>query len=107
MIARDSPLPSQLAALRQRLGGDWPSRAGRFRYLYRGHPSPVGRCPGGDGTPRSAEGPDVFAPVATLLPEIDGARFALASLSMAAGESHLHVIGGGCLPEPADRYEHN
>jgi hypothetical protein len=46
-------------------------------------------------------------PVAHLLPEVDGARFALAGLSMADGESHLHVVGSGRLPEPADQYEHN
>jgi hypothetical protein len=49
----------------------------------------------------------VFAPVAQLLPEVDAARFALAGLSTADGESHLHVIGSGHLPEPADRYDHN
>jgi hypothetical protein len=47
---------------------------------------------------------DMFAPLGRLLPDVDGARLALAGLSTAAGESHLHVISSG-LPRPARRYQ--
>jgi hypothetical protein len=40
------------------------------------------------------------------LPDVDGARFALAGLSSAGGESHLHVVGSGMAPL-ADRYQWN
>jgi hypothetical protein len=109
LIARDSPLPSQLAALCRRLGGDWPSRSGSSASSAASAeiPAPWASVLAGYSTPRSAAVPEAFAPVAHLLPGVDGARFALAGLSMADGESHLHVIGSGRLPEPADRYEHN
>jgi hypothetical protein len=109
VIAQDSPLPSQLAALYRRLGGDWPTRTGppASATATAEIPAPWASVLAGYSTPRSAEVPEVFAPVAQLLPEIDGARFALAGLSITAGESHLHVIGSGHLPTPADRYEHN
>jgi hypothetical protein len=109
VIAQDSPLPSQLAALYRRLGGDWPTRTGppASSAATAEIPAPWASVLAGYSTPRSAEVPEVFAPVAQLLPEIDGTRFALAGLSITAGESHLHVIGSGHLPTPADRYEHN
>ena len=45
-------------------------------------------------------------PFAATLPEVDGARLALAGLSTAAGESHLHVVSRG-LPPLADRFAYN
>ena len=50
--------------------------------------------------------PELFAPLAVLLPDVDGAWFALAGLSSAAGESHLHVVCIG-LPTLADRFAYN
>jgi hypothetical protein len=65
--------------------------------------------PGKNGTataPVPADGPEAFASLAGILPDVDGARFALAGLSMAAGESHLHVVSSG-MPQLADRFAHN
>jgi hypothetical protein len=106
-IAADSPLPGQLAAVVRRLGGIWPSSTGPPASPAAEIPAPWSSVLAGDNTPQPPEVPELFAPVAHLLPEVDGARFALAGLSSIDGESHLHVIGSGRLPEPADRYEHN
>jgi hypothetical protein len=57
-------------------------------------------------TPVPGVGPEVFARLATVLPDVDGARFALAGLSAAAGESHLHVVSSG-LPELTGRLARN
>ena len=48
----------------------------------------------------------MFAPLPCILPDVDGARFALAGLSMTAGESHLHVVASG-MPQLADRFAHD
>ena len=48
----------------------------------------------------------MFAPLACIFPDVDGARFALAGLSTAAGESHLHVVSSG-MPRLADRFADN
>ena len=45
-------------------------------------------------------------PVYCTPPEVDGARFALAGLSTAAGESHLHVISSG-MPPLAERFAYD
>jgi hypothetical protein len=37
----------------------------------------------------------VFVPLADVLPDVDGVRFALAGLSMAACETYLHVVSSG------------
>ena len=102
-IAAGSPVPGQLAALCQRLGAaghgitvppaaeipaQWASVLAR-----RDAPVPARR-------------PEVFAPLPCILPDVDGARFALAGLSMAAGESHLHVVSSG-MPQLADRFAHD
>jgi hypothetical protein len=102
-IAADSPVPGQLAALCQRLGASghritvpaaaeipaqWASVL-----AHRAAPVPAG-------------GPEVFAPLACILPDVDGAQFALAGLSTAAGESHLYVISCG-MPQLTDRFAHN
>ncbi len=48
----------------------------------------------------------MFTPLACILPDVDGARFAVAGLSTAAGESHLHVVSSG-MPQLADRFAYN
>ena len=102
-IAADSPVPGQLAALCQRLGA-----AGHDITV-----PPAAQIPAQwasviaqRGTPVPADGPEVFAPLAGVLPDVDGTRFALAGLSTAAGESHLHVVSSG-MPQLADRFAYN
>ncbi len=56
--------------------------------------------------PVPADGPDACAPLACVLPDVDGARFALAGLSTAAGESYLHVVSNG-MPQLMDRFDRN
>ena len=102
-IAPDSPVPGQLAALCRRLGG-----AGHGITI-----PPATRIPAPwasvlahrDG-PAVADGPEVFAPLACVSPDVDGAQFALAGLSTAGGESYLHVVGKGMAPL-ADRFAWN
>ena len=100
-IAAGSPVPGQLAALCQRLGaaghgitvppaGEIPAPWASV-VAHRDAPEPVGDA-------------DMFAPLACALPDVDGARLALAGLSTAAGESYLHVISSG-LPRLARRYQ--
>jgi hypothetical protein len=50
-----------------------------------------------------ADGAELFAPVAMILPNLDGTQLVLAGLSVAAGQSHLHVISSG-LPLRTARY---
>jgi len=102
-IAAGSPVPGQLAALCRRLGVSGhgitvPSAAQMPApwasvLAHRDAPTPIG-------------GPDACAPLACVLPDVDGARFALAGLSTAAGESHLHVISHG-MPQLTDRFDRN
>ena len=96
-IAAGSPLPGQLAALCQRLGaaghGITVPPAAEI-------PAPWASVIAHRDAPVPAGGPELFAPLAALLPDVDGARLALAGLSTAAGESHLHVISSG-LPRLA------
>jgi hypothetical protein len=102
-IAVDSPLPGQLAALCQRLGAAGhaitvPATAEippQWASIIAQHSAPI-----------RAGRPEVFAPLADVLPEVDGARFALAGLSMAAAESHLHVVSSG-MPPLAERFAYN
>ena len=102
-LAADSPLPGQLAALCQRLGaaghGITVPPAGEI-------PAPWASVIARRDAPVPAEGPELFAPFAATLPDVDGARFALAGLSTAAGESHLHVVSRG-LPPLADRFAYH
>jgi hypothetical protein len=102
-ITADSPVPGQLAALCQRLGA-----AGHGITV-----PPAAEIPAQWASviaqrdaPVPADGPEVFTPVADILPDIDGARFALAGLSTAAGESQLHVVASG-VPQLTDRFAHN
>jgi hypothetical protein len=102
-IAAGSPVPGQLAALCHRLGA-----AGHGITV-----PPAAEIPAvwasviaQRGAPVPAKVPEVFAPLPCILPDLDGARFALAGLSMAAGESHLHVVSSG-MPQLADRFAHD
>src|SRR5206468_3752103 len=100
-IAAGSPVPGQLAALCQRLGA-----AGHGITVPPAAEIPVSWASviAQRGAPVPAGGPEVFAPLADVLPDVDGARFALAGLSTAAGESHLHVISSG-MPRLAGRFQ--
>jgi len=101
-IAADSLVPGQLAALCQRLGA-----AGHGITVPPASeiPAPWASVIAHRDAPVPA-GPEMFAPLAFVLPEIDGARFALAGLSTAAGESHLHVVSSG-MPPLTDRFAHD
>jgi hypothetical protein len=48
----------------------------------------------------AADGPDRAAAVAAVLPEVDGARFAVAGLNSAALSVTLHAVGWGWEPRP-------
>ena len=102
-IAADSPVPGQLAALCQRLGA-----AGHGITVPPAEqiPAPWASVIAQRGAPVPAGGPEVFAPLAAILPEVDGAQFALAGLSTAAGESHLHVVSSD-MPQLAAGSTHN
>jgi hypothetical protein len=102
-IAADSPVPGQLAALCRRLGaaghGITVPPAAQI-------PAPWASVIAHRDAPALADGPEVFAPLACVSPDVDGARFALAGLSTAGGESYLHVVAQGMAPL-ADRYAWN
>jgi hypothetical protein len=102
-LAAGSPVPGQLAALCQRLGA---AGHGITVPPAAAIPAPWASVLAHRGAPVPAGSPDVFAPLACVLPDVDGARFALAGLSTAAGQSHLHVVGSG-MPPLADRFAHN
>lgn len=96
-IAADSETPGQLAALCERLG-------------MTGHgisAAPAGQLPGRwasvlaqrDAAP-AGQHQEIFAPLGTLLPDIEGTRFALTGLTSAAGESYLDLVASG-LPDRA------
>ena len=53
----------------------------------------------------TADGPDRVAAVAAVLPEVDGARFAVAGLDSAAGSATLRVMAWGWLPSPLTSLE--
>jgi hypothetical protein len=102
-IAADSPVPGQLASLCQRLAA-----AGHGITVPPAEeiPPPWASVIARRDAPVPADGPEVFAPLAVVLPYVDGARFALAGLSAAAGESHLHVISSG-MPQLTDWFAYN
>jgi hypothetical protein len=102
-IAAGNPLPGQLAALCRRLGAaghgitvppaadipaEWASVV-----AHRDAPVPAGA-------------PELFAPLAAVLPDVGGGWIAVAGLSSAAGESHLHMVSTG-LPPVADWFAYN
>jgi hypothetical protein len=97
-IAADSPTPGHLAALCQRLGAE----EGRITALPATEiPAPWASVLAQPDAEPTEQDREWFAPLGVILPDIGGTRFALAGLSTAAGESHLHVIGGGTpVPSP-------
>jgi hypothetical protein len=106
-IAADSPVPGQIAALCQRLGAAGPGIAVSPAASAAAEiPAQWASVIAQRDTPVPAGGPEVFVPLAGILPDIYGARFALAGLSAVAGESHLHVVGSG-VPELTGRFARN
>jgi hypothetical protein len=112
LLAADSPVAGQLAALCQRLGVPaagiaGPGIAGRAAAeLPARWASVLARRPADAAGPAGlagTAGPEVFAPLATVLPDLEGTRFALAGLSVAAGESFLHVVASG-MPALTGRF---
>ena len=53
----------------------------------------------------AADGPDRVAAVAAVLPEVDGARFAVAGLDSAAGSATLRMMAWGWQPSPLTSLE--
>jgi hypothetical protein len=53
----------------------------------------------------AADGPDRVAAVAAVLPEVDGARFAVAGLDSAADSATLRVLAWGWQPSPLTSLE--
>ena len=102
-LAPDSRASGQLAALCAQLGviGHGITAPPDARIPGRWASSVAHRQarPTGRGSAAKAEG---FVPLAIVLPDIDGTRFALAGLSAAGGQSYLHVAASG-LAEPARR----
>lgn len=94
-LPADSPLPGQLAALCEQLGvtGHGITAAPRYdlpeswRSVAAYH---LGENPGA-GTHAAS------APVAVVLPELDGARFAVAGLHTGYGQTWLHVLAYGTV----------
>jgi hypothetical protein len=92
-LRADDPAVLRLAGLGWRLGVD----------LGPGGPVPARALPPAwvsllaDGHAR--DGPDAVAPFTAGLPEIGGARFALAGLRSARGGATLHVMASGWKPE--------
>jgi hypothetical protein len=94
-LAADSPAPGRLAALCERLGV-----AGQ----------PISAPPAADLPARWAEvmprepppgpGPEWFAPLGPAAADLEDARFVVAGLATAAGQSFLHVVATGMPPEP-------
>ncbi len=99
-IAAGSPVPGQLAALCQRLGATGHGITVPGADL----PAPWASVIAHRDEPGPADVPEVYAPLACVLPDVDGARFALAGLSTIAGKTHLHVISSG-LPRLAGRFQ--
>ena len=99
-LAADSPAPGRLAALCERLGV-----AGQ----------PISAPPAADLPARWAEvmppgtgqqaappgpGPEWFAPLGPAAADLQDARFVVAGLATAAGQSFLHVVATGMAPQP-------
>ena len=99
-LPADDPAVRRLAALGWRLGLDLG--AGSYRDGPGSSRAPAGRLPAAwaslliDGDTR--DGPDGVAPFAASLPEIDGARLALAGLRSARDGVTLHIMTSGWEP---------
>lgn len=91
-LAADSRTPGQLAALCRLLGVEHHGiRAAPAAEL----PGPWASVVTQHQARSGAVSGELFTPLAAVLPEIDGTRFALAGLSSAGGESYLHVAASG------------
>ena len=95
-LAPGSPALSRLAMLAGELGIEFPAA---LRSLVRPVTLPEAWLGVLDHR-GAADGPDQAAAVAAVLPEVDGARFALAGLDSAAVSATLHAVGWGCQPRP-------
>ena len=98
-LPSDSPVPGRLAALCERLGvaghpisappaADLPAR---WAQVLPAEAGPQGAPPG--------PGPEWFAPVGPAVADLADARFAVAGLTTAAGQSFLHVVAAGRAPQ--------
>ncbi len=95
-LTRGSAALSRLAILAERLGIEFPAD---LRLLIRPVDLPDAWVSvlNHRGT---ADGPDDVAAVAAVLPEVDGARFALAGLDSMAASATLRTVGWGWEPRP-------
>ena len=91
-----SPALSRLAMLAGQLGIEFPAA---LRSLVRPVTLPAAWVSVLDHR-GAADGPDQGAAVAAVLPEVDGARFALAGLDSAAVSATLHAVRWGWEPRP-------
>jgi hypothetical protein len=106
-IAADSKTPGQLAALCERLGITGLGITGLGITGLGITAEPAAQLPGRwasvlaqrDAAPAGRH-QEIFAPLGTLLPDLEGTRFALAGLTSAGGESYLDLVAVG-LPERA------
>lgn len=99
VVAASSPAADQLAALSQRFGA--ASSAGRTEPAAAVIPAQWTSVLAHWAGAAPADVVEVFAPVAVILPDLDGTQLVLAGLSVAAGQSHLHVISSGLPPRTA------
>jgi hypothetical protein len=99
-LPADSPVPGQLAALCERLGvaghgisappaADLPARWAEVM--------PPGT---GQQAPPPGPGPEWFVPLGPAVADLQEARFVVAGLATAAGQSFLHVVATGMAPQP-------
>lgn len=100
VIAAANPLPGQFAALCLRLGATGQTITVPAAAEI---PEPWASVIGAQ-VPQ--DGAEVFVPLVDVLPDVDGARFALAGLSTAGGETYLHVVSSGMaeVAQRADRF---
>jgi hypothetical protein len=95
-LAPGSASLSRLAALAGRLGIGFPAA---LRPLIRPVKLPEAWVSVLDNR-GAADGPERVAAVTAVLPETDGARFAVAGLDSAAVSATLHAVGWGWAPRP-------
>ncbi len=95
-LAPASAALSRLAILAGRLGMEFPAA---LRPLVRPVTLPDAWLSVLDHR-GATDGPDQAAPAAGVLPEVDGARFAVAGLDSGAVSATLHAVGWGWEPRP-------
>ena len=95
VLAPGSAALGRLAALADRLGVPFPAS---LRPLARNAGLPAAWLSVLDRLGQ-ADGPLRDAPVAAVLPEVDGARFALAGLRSAADSATVHALAWGWMPD--------